>query len=94
MHRDVVYDVPDGFVNLGSSRDCDVQGLYQVGRVLTVQAHPEFNEFIMGHILEKRHDDGIFDDQYFSEARGRASKPADDAAVGAAACRFLLMATS
>jgi hypothetical protein len=58
--------------------------------VLTVQAHPEFNEFIM----EKRHDDGIFDDQFFSEATSRASKSADDATAGAAACRFLLMATS
>lgn len=94
MHRDVVYDVPDGFINLGNSYVCDIQALYQAGRVLTVQAHPEFNEFIMSHILEKRYDDGIFDDQFFSEATSRASKSADGATVGAAACQFLLMATS
>jgi GMP synthase (glutamine-hydrolysing) len=94
MHRDIVYDIPSGFVNLGSSHICGIQGLYQPSRVLTVQAHPEFNEFIMTRLLEKRHNDGIFDGQIFLEAISRASKSADNATVGAAVCRFLLMASS
>jgi hypothetical protein len=90
MHRDIIYDVPAGFVNLGSSPVCEVQGLYQSGRVLTVQAHPEFDDFIMQRILEKRYSDGIFDEQFYTEAKGRASRSADSATVGAAVCRFLL----
>jgi GMP synthase-like glutamine amidotransferase len=62
MHRDVVFTVPTGFQNLGTSPRCDVQGLYLPGRAISVQAHPEFDD-----ILKKRHGDGIFSDDMYED---------------------------
>ncbi|POR33149.1 Putative glutamine amidotransferase-like protein [Tolypocladium paradoxum] len=63
MHRDAILEVPRGLVNLGSSPSCAIQGLYQPGRVLSFQAHPEFDGFIMADLLKSRHEQKIFDDQ-------------------------------
>ncbi|KAH6976306.1 class I glutamine amidotransferase-like protein [Ilyonectria sp. MPI-CAGE-AT-0026] len=38
--------LPAPWMNIGSSELCDVQGLYNPGRVLTFQGHPEFDAFI------------------------------------------------
>ncbi|KAF7547345.1 hypothetical protein G7Z17_g7793 [Cylindrodendrum hubeiense] len=38
--------LPYPWINIGSSKLCDVQGLYNPGRVLTFQGHPEFDTFI------------------------------------------------
>ncbi|PWY66810.1 class I glutamine amidotransferase-like protein [Aspergillus sclerotioniger CBS 115572] len=42
MHRDIVYEVPPGCVNLGSSLICGIQGIYIPKRILCVQGHPEY----------------------------------------------------
>jgi GMP synthase-like glutamine amidotransferase len=67
MHRDVAFTIPPGFQNLGTSPRCDVQGLYLPGRALSVQAHPEFDDFIMNLVLKKRHGDGIFSDDMYED---------------------------
>lgn len=36
----------DGWVCVGASRLCDVQGVYKPGKVLTFQGHPEFDAFL------------------------------------------------
>ncbi|THC91760.1 hypothetical protein EYZ11_008767 [Aspergillus tanneri] len=41
MHRDIVYEVPHGCVNLGSTALCKIHGFYMPRRILTVQGHPE-----------------------------------------------------
>lgn len=90
MHRDIVHDVPNGCVNLGHSPRCGVQGLYIPKRVLTVQGHPEFNEYIMSRVLEMRHEQKIFDDDLFQDGMSRAGKPHDGQRIGATICKFLL----
>lgn len=42
VHNDIVFEVPEGFINLGSSEKCQVQGFYKKGKVLSFQGHPEF----------------------------------------------------
>lgn len=49
VHADhvVLHDeMPKGFVCVGRSAHCALQGVYQQGRVLTNQGHMEFDEFV------------------------------------------------
>ena len=90
MHRDAVLEVPEGLLSLGSSPRCSIQGLYKPGRVLSFQAHPEFDDFIMTKILQSRHEQGIFDDTMFRDGMGRAEDSHDGDLVSSAICRFFL----
>ncbi|KAH7157782.1 Aldehyde/histidinol dehydrogenase [Dactylonectria estremocensis] len=77
MHRDAVLEVPEGLVCLGSSPKCEIQGLYQAGRLISFQAHPEFDGFIMSNILETRHNQKVFNDALFEEGMSRSQQPQD-----------------
>lgn len=90
MHRDIVYEYPNGIEALGHSPRCDVQGMYAKNRLITVQGHPEFNGDIVLELLINRHDRGIFDDAMYEDGMKRVRKQHDGVAVGAAFIRFLL----
>ena len=90
MHRDIVYDYPEGTEPLAYTEKCAVQGMYISKRLITIQGHPEFNEGIMRELLRVRHDSGIFDDEHFKDAMERVDKPQDGVAVAQAFLRFLL----
>lgn len=83
MHRDAVLEVPNDFINIGSSPTCAVQGMYRRGRLLTFQAHPEFTPFIMEQIIRVRAA-GVYDERVVQDASARAVKPHDGARVFAA----------
>jgi len=89
MHRDMVFTVPPGFQNLGTSARCDIQGLYLPGRVLSVQAHPEFDDLIMDQILKKRHIDGVFGDDMYEDADLRRQLEHDGKVVAEAILKLL-----
>lgn len=90
MHRDIAYEVPDGCVNLGSTPRCAVQGFYLPQRILTVQGHPEYNEFIETKLIEARHGQGIFDDALFASGMERVGAHHDGGVVAQAICRTAL----
>lgn len=77
MHRDLVFETPEGCVNLGFSGPCSVQGLYMPKRLISIQAHPEFNEYIMTQVLKARHDSGVFNDELYKSGSSRAAKEHD-----------------
>jgi GMP synthase (glutamine-hydrolysing) len=90
MHQDIVKTLPEGAVNLGSSPVCEIQGLYIPRRAIAVQAHPEFNDFIMSSILRKRHGQGIFPDDVYESGMARAEKQHDGLHVCKTFWRFML----
>jgi GMP synthase-like glutamine amidotransferase len=90
MHRDIVYAYPDDVEHLGHTDRCEVQGMYQKNRLMTVQGHPEFNGDVVSELLQRRHDQGIFDDAMYDEGMSRVRKHHDGTIVGAAFLRFLL----
>ena len=90
MHRDIVYSYPEGVEQLGSSPVCSVQGMYQKGRLITVQGHPEFDEEIVTEILRSRHAMGIFSDEEFEKFMQKAARPHDGVVVAGAFLEFLL----
>jgi GMP synthase-like glutamine amidotransferase len=90
MHRDIAFYYPEGVEQLGSSPVCSVQGMYEKGHVITVQAHPEFNEEIVTEILRARHTKGIFNDEEFEKYMDMAVRPHDGDLVAKAFMEFLL----
>lgn len=90
MHRDIVYVYPDSVEPLGYSDRCEVQGMYAKGRLITVQGHPEFTGDVVSELLEKRHEQGIFNDAMYEDGISRVRKHHDGVAVGAAFIRFML----
>lgn len=89
MHRDIVYDVPEGASLIGSNDICSMQGFYLPGRYITVQGHPEFTNDIITEILTNRHAAGIFTDEVFTDGIKRAPIPHDGVAIGKAFLKFL-----
>ncbi|KAM0351914.1 hypothetical protein ACHAPU_002428 [Fusarium lateritium] len=90
MHRDAVLEVPEGLVNLGSSSRCEVQGLYKPGRIMSFQAHPEFDDFIMEEIMQARYSQQIFSKEMYEEGITRARADHDGRLVAAKIWEFLL----
>ncbi|KAL4793096.1 hypothetical protein BDV19DRAFT_391538 [Aspergillus venezuelensis] len=90
MHRDIVSDLPLEIESFGSSPRCTTQGFYLPKRILSVQAHPEFDSFIMATVLNTRHEQGIFDDELFEGAMRRAGMPHDGLLLSEAIWKFLL----
>jgi len=90
MHRDAVYEFPEGVEKLAYTEKCDVQAMYLSKKFITVQGHPEFTEDIVRDLLVARHDTGIFDDETFADAMGRVDKYHDGVFVCQAFLRFLL----
>ncbi|SCU87905.1 LADA_0E06942g1_1 [Lachancea dasiensis] len=52
VHHDIVYEVPQGYTNVGSSSKCSIQGLYKKNRLFTLQGHPEFVTEVSSRILD------------------------------------------
>jgi len=63
--------------------------MYEKGRLITVQGHPEFSGEIVAELLEARHKTGVFDDEMYEEGMSRVRKRHDGVAIGAAFVRFL-----
>ncbi|KAK8022929.1 hypothetical protein PG991_006810 [Apiospora marii] len=56
LHSDEVVagdSLPPTWSSIGSSALCEIQGLYQPGRVLTYQGHPEFDRIIMNDFVRR-----------------------------------------
>ena len=90
MHRDAVFEYPEGVEQLAHTDKCSVHGMYVARRLITVQGHPEFTAGIVREVLGSRHQMGIFDDGQFEEAMGRVEREHDGVVVGVAFLRFLL----
>ncbi len=90
MHRDIVFEYPEGVEELAYTDKCSVQGMYISRRLITVQGHPEFNEEIVRELLIARHEAKIFDDEVFGDAMSRVDKYQDGVVVAKAFLSFLL----
>jgi len=90
MHRDVLYEYPEGVEGLGTSPVCNTQGMYARNRLLTTQGHPEFTEDIVREIVNSRAEIGAFDDDMKVDLLSRVAKAHDGVVIGGAFIKFLL----
>lgn len=74
VHGDVVYEVPEGFTNLGFTEKCSVQGLYKKNRVLTVQGHPEFSTDVDLLIMRHKMEAGLLSSEKYAEIERRSRR--------------------
>lgn len=72
--------LPSGCEVIGSTPHCHVQGIYQKGRILTYQGHPEFDEFINTECL-KLVGERVGWEPNFTDAAIAAAQAQDDAAT-------------
>jgi GMP synthase-like glutamine amidotransferase len=90
MHRDIVFAYPPQTEGLGETAVCQTQFMYQKGRFITVQGHPEFTSEIVAEILASRHRMGIFTDELYESGVKRLTVHDDGIIVAQAFLRFLL----
>jgi GMP synthase-like glutamine amidotransferase len=90
MHRDIVSGPQPGIDGLASTDLCENQGMYEKGRLITVQGHPEFTSEIMEEILNTRVKLGILTPEVFNDGMNRLEDHDDGVIVGQAFLRFLL----
>ncbi|KAF9694680.1 hypothetical protein EKO04_007570 [Ascochyta lentis] len=90
MHKDIVFEYPEGVEKLGASPRCLTQGMYQKGRLISVQGHPEFHEGIVSRLVKMRNQQGIFEDEQARDALSRVSDKHDGVVIAQAFLRFLL----
>lgn len=90
MHRDAVFERPEGVEALGGSPRCLVQDMYKKGKLISVQGHPEFHEAIVSYLVTMRNKQGIFNDAEAQDALARVGNHHDGIPVAKAFLRFLL----
>ncbi|KAF4552117.1 Glutamine amidotransferase-like protein 3 [Elsinoe fawcettii] len=90
MHQDIVYEYPEGVESLAHSPKCSTQGFYKKGKVITVQGHPEFTNFITSAILDVRHDLGVLKDDIYDDAKTRVGNKHDGVVASKAFLQFVL----
>ena len=90
MHKDIVYEYPEGVEELGSSDKCKVQGMYVPKSLITVQGHPEFTKEILDELVRVRHEQKIFDDELYRSALTRVGDEHDGVVVAQGFLKFVM----
>lgn len=90
MHRDAVVEVPPNIDVIASSRPCKVQMMFQPGRVLTIQGHPEFDSIISKSWLDQRYKEGLVEQELYGYALTKLNPEHDGIEILQAMCKFLL----
>ncbi|KAI1101825.1 class I glutamine amidotransferase-like protein [Jackrogersella minutella] len=89
MHRDIVYNLPPGAVELARTSPCPIQAIYVPRVVITVQGHPEFTGEMVQEILEMRRYGGILTEEVYEDGMRRVNNKHDGVVVARAFLRFL-----
>jgi len=66
-----------------------VQVMYQKGRLLSMQGHPEYHTSIADELLERR-GPIVFGEETYNDAKSRVYLPHDGAVIAAIMLEFLL----
>ncbi|KAH7123489.1 class I glutamine amidotransferase-like protein [Dactylonectria estremocensis] len=90
MHLDTVVDLPSGMQTLGSSAISEVQFMYEAGRVLGVQGHPEANGFIIKDNLDSRFEKNLIEVEEYEAALSKINLEHDGDVFAKAIPKFLL----
>jgi len=90
MHKDIIFECPPGLEVLAYNEMCAIQGMYQKGRIISVQGHPEYTEEIVREMLEIRHASGILNDEIYNYAKANVGRSHDGVVVTQAFLRFVM----
>jgi len=79
-HQDQVVEVPPCAEVIGTAPFCANAALSIGGRILTIQAHPEFDAALFGDLMRAR-GPGVVPDALLHDARAQLGSPTDEARV-------------
>lgn len=89
MHQDIVCGLPPAPVQvIGSSDMCSIQGLYQDGKLLTFQGHPEFVTDVSDKLVKSLFQKGLISESSFEDMQKSLSQVNEGSAVGESLVRF------
>jgi GMP synthase (glutamine-hydrolysing) len=88
-HQDQVVEAPAGATRLGRNETCANAILAYGDRILTVQAHPEFDAGVIAHFIETRRGMGIYPPDRLEAAEAALPQPVDNGRMAEAVARFL-----
>lgn len=92
LHSDEVVvsrPLPRGWLSVGSSDMCKSQGLYQPGRVLTYQGHPEFDRRILYYFTEYLGSSGMIDNDVYETSLKLIDRDSTSQLAAEVVVRFL-----
>ena len=89
MHHDILRAYPSGVIPLGTSPACEVQGMYLPQKVLTLQAHPEFDGDSMLELLKASDELGFEDKALMDNAISRVHAEHDGILIAGVMLKFL-----
>jgi len=87
-HQDQVVTLPPGARVLGRNDFCEYAALGYGDTIMTVQAHPEFDNDFIGGLIEHR-GRGVVPDPLLEQAMAVLHEPVDNGAVGLMLAQFL-----
>lgn len=86
-HQDQVVEVPDHAQVIGTNSFCEAAALLYDDRMLTFQAHPEFNREFMNGLIEKR-GPGLVAEEVLTSAKSRLDRDLDRGPVADRIAKF------
>lgn len=91
IHQEKVMSVPEGFLNIGSSENCAIQGLYsEARRILSFQGHPEVLSAYVIKLARTRHEQGIIDDITLRYVESNSDRQIDSDLFSGLVIRFFI----
>lgn len=78
VHQDIVFDLPQGVTNIGSTDRTSIQGFYKKDKLLTFQGHPEFEKDFVLDVLSKKLDQGMITQQLYDASVARLESDQHD----------------
>ena len=90
MHSDMVVDLPEGAVNIGSTDFCALQGFYIPAKLWSIQGHPEFDALTMKKVIEVMSSHGELTAEETRDALDRNLDSTDSSIVLDSIAEFLL----
>jgi GMP synthase-like glutamine amidotransferase len=88
-HVVVADSLPQGWLHIGSSDACEIQGLYQPGRVLTYQGHPEFDQHILHYFMDMLGSSGTIDNEVYEQSLKLVAQESTSQLAAEVVVRFL-----
>ncbi|ETS73160.1 hypothetical protein PFICI_15105 [Pestalotiopsis fici W106-1] len=82
--------LPPDWMTVGKSELCEIQGLFQPGRVLTSQGHPEFDKFIIKTTISNLKENGQFDHKEACDYLNSANQEEDVILFGQILISFMI----
>ncbi|SCV05582.1 LANO_0H10660g1_1 [Lachancea nothofagi CBS 11611] len=78
IHNDIVYEIPEGYVNIASSQKCPIQGLYKKHKAFTLQGHPEFVTQVSMLMIQRAYEHGKIDAHRFEAIKAESAQNEND----------------